>query len=48
MPMLLEMILWSAKHDPATAAPKGFVAKLKRDKTGVIDEFLAAINKRKV
>lgn len=47
IPMLLEMILWSAKHDPATAAPKEFVAKLKRDKKGVINEFVAAIKKRK-
>jgi DNA-binding HxlR family transcriptional regulator len=47
IPMLLEMILWSAKHDPTTAAPKEFIARLKRDKTGVINEFLAATKKRK-
>jgi DNA-binding HxlR family transcriptional regulator len=46
MPMLLEMILWSAKHDPATAAPKEFIARLKRDKKGVINDFLAAISSR--
>jgi DNA-binding HxlR family transcriptional regulator len=48
IPMLLEMILWSAKYDPATAAPKEFVARLKRDQKGVINEFVAAIKKRKV
>ncbi len=47
IPMLLEMILWSAKHDPATAAPKEFVARLKKDKTGVIADFVAAAKKMK-
>ncbi len=47
IPMLLEVILWSAKYDPATAAPKEFVARLKKDKTGAINEFLATIKKRK-
>lgn len=32
MPMLLEMILWSARHDPNTAEPKEFIARLKKDK----------------
>jgi DNA-binding HxlR family transcriptional regulator len=45
MPMLLEMILWSAKHDSDTAAPKKFIARLKKDKTGVINEFVALIAK---
>jgi DNA-binding HxlR family transcriptional regulator len=47
MPMLLEMILWSAKYDPDTAAPKEFIARLKRNKTGVINEFLAALKKKR-
>jgi DNA-binding HxlR family transcriptional regulator len=46
IPMLLEMILWSAKHDPATGAPKEFITRLKRNKAGMINEFLAAIKKR--
>jgi len=43
--MLLEMILWSAKHDPHTAAPKQFIARLQRDKKAVIKEFTASIAK---
>ncbi|MGH7451422.1 MAG: winged helix-turn-helix transcriptional regulator [bacterium] len=46
MPMLLEMILWSGKHDPNTAAPKEFIARLKKDKKGVINDFLASISSR--
>lgn len=46
LPMLLEMILWSARHDPATAAPKEFIAKLKKDKKGVINDFLTSILSR--
>jgi DNA-binding HxlR family transcriptional regulator len=47
IPMLLEIILWSAKHDPATAAPKEFVARLKKDKTSAINECRATIKRRK-
>ena len=36
LPMILEMILWGAKHDPKTAAPKDFIQKLKKDREGVI------------
>ena len=48
MPMLLEMILWSAKYDPATAASKAFVARIKRDKTGVMNEFLTSHKKSRI
>src|SRR5882762_3168626 len=30
-PMLVEMILWSAEHDPTTAASEDFVAAARRD-----------------
>src|SRR6266545_1198117 len=35
IPLLLEMVLWSAKHDPDTGAPKELVAELTRDKAKV-------------
>lgn len=36
MPMLLEVILWSAKHDPETGAPPSFIKQIKRDREGYI------------
>ena len=36
IPLMLEMIQWSAKHDPATAAPKDFLRRLKADREGLI------------
>lgn len=30
LPVMLEMILWSAKHDPGTAAPSAFVNKARK------------------
>jgi DNA-binding HxlR family transcriptional regulator len=30
LPMMLEMIIWSAKHDPKTAAPSAFVNKARK------------------
>lgn len=35
-PMLVEMILWSAAHDPMTAASADFVAEARRDKEALI------------
>jgi DNA-binding HxlR family transcriptional regulator len=45
LPMILEMIQWGAKHDIKTAAPKEFIARLKKDKAGMIEEFKAALKK---
>ena len=39
MPMLLEMIAWSAKYDPKTAAPQDFVRRVRRDRDGLIQEL---------
>lgn len=41
MPMLLEMIAWSAKYDAKTEAPKKFINKLKKDRESLINELLA-------
>lgn len=32
IPMILEMIEWSVKHDPKTGAPKEFIQMLKKDR----------------
>jgi len=39
LPMLLEMVLWGAKHDPLTEAPQDFVRRIQRDRVGVISEI---------
>ncbi len=39
LPILLEMIAWSARHDARTAAPPAFVARIKKDRTGLMAEL---------
>jgi DNA-binding HxlR family transcriptional regulator len=43
VPMLLEMIKWSASHDKKTAAPKEFVNRIKNDKENFIKELSESI-----
>jgi DNA-binding HxlR family transcriptional regulator len=45
MPMLLEMIAWSAKHDPKTAAAKDFVRRVRTDRDGLARELRAALER---
>jgi DNA-binding HxlR family transcriptional regulator len=39
IPVLLEIVRWSAKHDPKTAAPKEFLNRLKKDAKGLEKEI---------
>lgn len=41
IPMLLEIIEWSAKYDSKTAAPKEFVRMLKRDRKTLAEQVRA-------
>jgi DNA-binding HxlR family transcriptional regulator len=43
LPLMLEMIAWSARHDPRTAAPKSFVRRLATDQPTVIAEIAAQV-----
>ena len=45
LPMLIEMILWSAKYDPKTGAPKEFVAAAKKDKKRLMRGIIENIKK---
>lgn len=45
LPMVLEMVQWGAKHDSKTAAPKEFIARLKKDKAGMIEEFRVGLKR---
>jgi DNA-binding HxlR family transcriptional regulator len=37
-PMMVEMVLWSAKYDSKTIVTKEFLARAKKDKEGLIQE----------
>ena len=43
LPVMLEIIDWSAKHDPKTAADRGFVRRLRRDRDGLQAELRSAL-----
>ena len=43
IPMILEIILWGGKYDPATSAPKEFIERLKKDKNAVFKEIVARL-----
>jgi hypothetical protein len=36
IPLLLEMVLWSAAHDPQAAVPAALIARLRKDRAGTI------------
>jgi DNA-binding HxlR family transcriptional regulator len=37
--VLVEIVLWSAKHDKKTAAPEEFIARLKNDRKNLVEEI---------
>jgi DNA-binding HxlR family transcriptional regulator len=41
LPTILELICWSAKHDPQTDAPVPLLRRIKKDRDGVIREIVA-------
>jgi hypothetical protein len=43
---MLELVSWSAKHDRRTAAPKAFVARIRKDREGVIQELREQLRER--
>jgi DNA-binding HxlR family transcriptional regulator len=45
MPILIEMILWSAKYDPHTAADATFVQLAQRDRPALIHEISERLRK---
>lgn len=40
LPVILEIIRWSAKHDPQTAAPRPFIRRLHRDREGLVRDIV--------
>ena len=45
-PLLIEMILWSAAHDPESAADRAFVRDAKRDRARLLRSITAAVHAR--
>ncbi len=43
VPVLLEIVKWSAKHDKKTAAPKEFVDRVKNDREKFIQEITESL-----
>ena len=43
LPMLLEMIAWSAKYDGETGTPAEFIQKFEDDKESLIRELIAGL-----
>ncbi len=41
LPVILEIVRWSAKHDSQTAAPPSFIRRLRNDREGLVREILA-------
>jgi DNA-binding HxlR family transcriptional regulator len=39
LPVLVDMILWSARHDPATATPAEFVDRATNDREGLLADL---------
>lgn len=43
VPVLVEMIMWSAKYDKYSAVDKQFVKTVKKDKVGLIEEITSRL-----
>lgn len=48
MPVLVEIVLWSAKYDLKTATPKKFVAQAKNNREELIKQIRIALKQNKV
>lgn len=42
LPVMLDMVAWSAKYDPDTAAPRALVKRIVKARAEVLAEFMAA------
>jgi DNA-binding HxlR family transcriptional regulator len=45
LPIVIEMITWSAKHDPKTAAPPAFVRRVTEDRATVMRDIIASLGR---
>lgn len=47
IPVMLEVVRWSGKHDPLTAAPRKFIDRLKKDPDRLAVEIRAKFGRKK-
>lgn len=47
LPMLLEMIAWSAKYDSGTGTPDEFIKRLNEDRSALIADLISALGNNK-
>ena len=45
LPVMVEAIMWSAKYDPDSAVEKKFVARVKQDREGLLNEISLQLKK---
>jgi DNA-binding HxlR family transcriptional regulator len=45
IPVMLELAVWGAKHDPGTGAPTAYIRRIKEDREAVIAELRKAHGK---
>lgn len=48
LPILIEIVLWGAKYDPNTGAPKAMLRRMRDDRDTVIRELKAELEKRRL
>ena len=47
LPILIETVLWGAKYDPKTGAPKGTISRMRNNRDEVVNEITAALKQRR-
>lgn len=46
LPLMVDMVAWSARYDPRTAAPRAFVKRIADDRSEVLADLKAAYSRR--
>lgn len=46
LPAMLELISWSARHDPCTAAPRPLVARIRGERETLVAELRRSLRRR--
>lgn len=47
LPILIETVLWGAKYDPKTGAPKSTISRMRNNRDEVVNEIAAALKQRR-
>lgn len=47
LPVLIEVVLWGAKYDPETGAPRSTIRRMRNEREKVVNEIAAALKQRR-